>query len=108
VAQDPLEETGGTGGNGPSGDGADPGAEEKMSFEAAMARLEQIVRRLEESDLTLDLDASLALFEEGTRLVARCQRHLDAAETRIQKLTCGAAGPPRLEPLTDGEGGATG
>ena len=56
-----------------------------MSFEGALARLEQVVDRLEQGDV--DLEASLAAFEEGVRLSGRCAAQLDTAERRIEVLT---------------------
>jgi len=57
----------------------------EMNFENAIARLEQIVRALESG--SAPLDDSLALFEEGVRLVKLCNEKLDSAETRIKMLT---------------------
>ncbi len=57
----------------------------EMNFENAIARLEQIVRALETG--SAPLDDSLALFEEGVRLVKLCNEKLDCAETRIKLLT---------------------
>ena len=42
-----------------------------MTFEASMARLEQIVRTMERGDVPLD--ESLKLFQEGTELVRNCE-----------------------------------
>ena len=53
-------------------------AEKKVTFEQAMARLEEIVKQLEQGDAPLE-DA-LALFEEGTRLMKKCTTQLDKAE----------------------------
>ncbi|HWI63487.1 MAG TPA: exodeoxyribonuclease VII small subunit [Symbiobacteriaceae bacterium] len=58
--------------------------EEKLSFEQAMQRLEQVVRELESGDLSLD--AALALFQEGVALARQCGVQLDEAEARIEKL----------------------
>jgi len=58
--------------------------EEKLSFEQALQRLEQVVRELESGDLSLD--AALALFQEGVDLARRCGLQLDEAEARIEKL----------------------
>jgi len=58
--------------------------EEKLSFEQALQRLEQVVRELESGDLSLD--AALALFQEGVALARQCGARLDAAEARIEKL----------------------
>ncbi len=48
-----------------------------LSFEAALAELDETVRQLEAGDLSLD--ESLALFERGQLLSARCQQLLQAA-----------------------------
>lgn len=58
---------------------------ENMTFEAAMARLEEIVRMLESGNAPLD--TSLTLFEEGVALVKLCNSKLDAAEQKVKILT---------------------
>lgn len=58
---------------------------EVLTFEEALARLEKIVRSLEEGNVPLD--NSLALFEEGTKLVRFCSEKIDAAEQKIKILT---------------------
>lgn len=63
---------------------------ENRSFEQNMARLEQIVALLERGDA--QLADSLALFEEGTRLVSRCSAMLDGAQQQIMKLRKGPDG----------------
>ena len=55
-----------------------------LSFEQALARLEEIVRALEVGQAPLD--GSLALFEEGISLVKLCNRQLDEAEQKIKIL----------------------
>jgi len=55
-----------------------------MSFEEALAKLEEVVDRLESGDLALE--ASLSAFEEGVRLSGRCAKKLDAAEQRVEIL----------------------
>lgn len=67
-------------------------AAKKKSFEEAMARLEEIVSRLERGDAPLD--ESIALFEEGTKLAAECGKKLDQAEQAVVRLTKGADGAP--------------
>ncbi len=57
----------------------------EMTFEQAMARLEQIVTTLEGGRCSLD--DSLKLFEEGTKLTAYCSKQIQAAEQKILKLT---------------------
>jgi exodeoxyribonuclease VII small subunit len=56
----------------------------KLSFEAALARLEEVVDRLEGGEL--ELEAALASFEEGVRLTRHCAEQLGAAERRIEVL----------------------
>ena len=58
---------------------------EDMTFEAALARLETIVRMLESGNAALD--ESLSVFEEGIALVKMCNEKLEAAEQRIKILT---------------------
>lgn len=58
---------------------------DSLTFEEALARLEQIITRLEEGSLTLE--DSVALFEQGQRLAAFCQDTLDSAELRVRELT---------------------
>jgi exodeoxyribonuclease VII small subunit len=53
-------------------------------FEAAIAELETIVKKLEEGDLPLE--QSLALFERGVQLSRFCHTRLEAAERRIEIL----------------------
>ena len=62
----------------------------ELTFENAMARLEQIVSALESGRCTLD--DSLKLFEEGTQLTAYCSKQLKEAEQKILKLTAVEAG----------------
>jgi exodeoxyribonuclease VII small subunit len=60
----------------------------ELGFEAALARLEEIARRLEGGDVPLD-DA-LALWAEGDALRRRCEELLAAAEGRVEQLDAGA------------------
>ena len=52
-------------------------------FEAAIAELETIVKKLEEGDLPLE--QSLALYERGVQLSRFCHARLEEAERRIEK-----------------------
>jgi exodeoxyribonuclease VII small subunit len=54
-------------------------------FEAAIAELESIVKKLEEGDLPLE--QSLALYERGVQLSRFCHARLEEAERRIEILT---------------------
>ena len=56
-------------------------------FEAAIAELESIVKKLEEGDLALE--QSLALYERGVQLSRFCHARLEEAERRIEVLTEG-------------------
>ncbi len=57
---------------------------ENLTFEAALARLEETVRLLESGNVPLD--DSLSLFEEGIALVKFCNNKLDAAEQKVVKI----------------------
>ena len=76
-------------------------AEEKLSFEQAMGRLEEIVKQLERGDAPLE--QSLALFEEGTGLMGRCAAQLDRAEQKVRLLLAGPEGGPVEAPLEEGQ-----
>jgi exodeoxyribonuclease VII small subunit len=54
-------------------------------FEAAIAELETIVKKLEEGDLALE--QSLALYERGVQLTRFCHTRLEEAERRIEILS---------------------
>ena len=66
--------------------------EEKMNFERSLARLDEIVRRMERGDVALD--EALSLFEEGTALAKSCNQLLDEAELKVVQLTKGADSTP--------------
>lgn len=56
----------------------------EMTFEQAMARLEQIVRSLEGGNVPLE--DLIKLFDEGTALVKLCTERLDKAEEKVRLL----------------------
>jgi exodeoxyribonuclease VII small subunit len=56
----------------------------KDKFEDALGRLEEIVRKMEAGDMTLE--ESLKAFEEGIRLARLCAKKLDDAERRVDIL----------------------
>lgn len=56
----------------------------KDKFEDALGRLEEIVRKMEAGDMTLE--ESLKAFEEGIKLARLCARKLDDAERRVDIL----------------------
>ncbi len=69
-----------------------------LSFEKALAELEQIVQRLERGDVPLE--ESVAIYERGEALKRRCEELLRQAEARVEKITLDAAGKPAgAEPL---------
>lgn len=57
---------------------------EKMTFEQALASLQQIVRQIEKGDISLD--DSLKLFKEGSELSAFCYKELNSAQQQITKI----------------------
>lgn len=64
----------------------------KFDFDAALTRLEAIVREMDQGQLTMD--KAMALFEEGHRLAQQCAERLDSAEQRVELLIRGANGQP--------------
>jgi exodeoxyribonuclease VII small subunit len=76
-------------------------AEKKLSFEESVYRLDEIVRHLESGDLPLS--ESLAMFEEGTKLITQCSKMLDAAEQKVVKLKKGPDREPIELPFEDEE-----
>ena len=64
----------------------------ELSFEAALKRLEEIVRRLESGDASLD--ESIEIYGEGDRLRQQCEARLQAAQARIEKIQLGRDGQP--------------
>jgi len=67
-----------------------------LSFEQALAELEQIVARLESGQAPLE--DSIQLYERGAALKAHCERRLEAARLRVEKIVEGAGGAPGVEP----------
>lgn len=67
-----------------------PMADQEVSFEEALKKLEAIVQSMENSDLPLE--TLLARFEEGAKLAQVCQTRLTEAELKIQQLEKTAAG----------------
>lgn len=62
------------------------------SFEEALQRLEAIVSKMEQGNVSLE--DSLSLFEEGTTLVKQCSNILDEAEMKVVRLMKGPDGEP--------------
>jgi len=68
-----------------------------LNFEAALARLEEVVSRLESGELTLA--ESLRTFEEGVDLSRQCAERLNQVEARIEYLVRKADGEYADEPF---------
>jgi exodeoxyribonuclease VII small subunit len=62
----------------------------EKKFEAALARLEEIVGELEKGELSLE--QSLKLFEEGIKLARICSARLEEAERKVEVLLKDKAG----------------
>ena len=73
---------------------------DQMSFEDAMKELEGVVSQLERGDVPLD--QSITLYERGEKLRAACQKRLDAAQARIEKIVTSADGTPSGTAPLDG------
>jgi exodeoxyribonuclease VII small subunit len=67
-----------------------------LSFEQALAELEQIVGRLESGQAPLE--DSIRMYERGAALKAHCEARLDAARLRVEKIVMSAGGAPGVEP----------
>jgi exodeoxyribonuclease VII small subunit len=66
-----------------------------LSFEDAMAALEEIVLRLESGQAKLE--ESIALYDRGAALRRHCEARLADAEMRVQKIVAGEGGAPALD-----------
>ena len=70
-------------------------AKEKITFEQALERLEQIVSNIEEGKVSLE--DSIEKYAEGIALIKQCRQILDAAEKKIQVLAAQAGGQAHVE-----------
>ncbi|PTW62169.1 exodeoxyribonuclease VII small subunit [Breoghania corrubedonensis] len=59
----------------------------EMSFEEALRELETIVQRLERGDVPLQ--ESISQYERGDKLRAHCDKLLQAAEAKVEKIRRG-------------------
>lgn len=71
--------------------------QKKPDFERSLARLEEVVRRLESPQLSLD--EAMKLFEEGVALSRECQKQLEEAEGKVEILLKKADGKLAAEPF---------
>jgi len=69
----------------------------KLTFEKALAELEQIVQKLEGG--AVPLEESVTIYERGEALKRRCEELLRQAEARVEKITLDAGKPTGAEPL---------
>jgi exodeoxyribonuclease VII small subunit len=67
-----------------------------MSFEEALAELEQIVRRLEGGQVKLD--EAILSYERGAQLKQHCERKLTEAQQRVDRIVIGPNGAITAEP----------
>lgn len=74
-----------------------PDAPKKPDFERSLARLEEVVRKLESPQLSLD--EAMKLFEEGVGLSRECQKQLEEAEGRVEILLKKTDGKLTAEPF---------
>lgn len=72
---------------------------DEMSFEKAVERLEAIVEAMEGGGE--GLDAMVASFEEGQKLVKFCSAKLAEIERKVEILTKGANGKAKVEPFDE-------
>jgi exodeoxyribonuclease VII small subunit len=81
--------------NSPANKSAEP--QRKGDFEKSLVRLEEVVKRLESTDLSLD--EAMKLFEEGVKLSHECQKQLEEAEGRVEILLKKADGKIAAQPF---------
>ncbi|MFT7025827.1 MAG: exodeoxyribonuclease VII small subunit [Paracoccaceae bacterium] len=76
---------------------AHPAKVEDLTYEQALAALEEVVTRLERGDVPLD--ESIGLYERGAALKARCEAMLREAELKVAQITRGPDGEVATAPL---------
>ena len=81
-----------SGANAPFMPDPEPQDVSQLTFEAALKRLEEIVRKLEGGEASLD--EAIELYSEGDRLKQQCEARLQAAQARIEKIQLGRDGAP--------------
>jgi exodeoxyribonuclease VII small subunit len=67
-----------------------------LSFEEALAELEDIVQKLESGGVALE--DSITLYERGAALKAHCEAKLKSAQEKIEKIVVGGDGTVKTEP----------
>ncbi len=77
-----------------------PSEKTEVTFETALAQLEAIVQQLDAGET--GLEASLAAYEQGVKLLRHCHTILERAERKIELLnSVDAAGQADTEPFDD-------
>jgi exodeoxyribonuclease VII small subunit len=74
----------------------------KLSFEQALAELEEIVRRLEKGEI--DLDGAIQAYARGAALKRHCEEKLRQAEARVSRINLADDGTVRAEPFAPDDG----
>ena len=77
-------------------------AKKTVSFEDGLTRLEALATQLEE----LPLEELLKRYEEGVKLATDLEKMLEAAKGRMQEITAGQDGAPKLTPTEMAEQGS--
>ena len=73
---------------------------EKLTFEEALAQLEQVVTQLDSGDVPLE--TSIELYARGAKLKEHCDAKLKAAEEKVAQITLDAKGQPTgAKPVED-------
>lgn len=75
-----------------------------LSFEQALAELEEVVAALESG--SGGLEEAIKAYERGARLKRHCEERLKSAQERIEKITLAEGGGVTTEPLGRGGDGA--
>lgn len=73
---------------------------DSMSFEQALAELENIVRRLESGEIPLE--ESIESYKRGQQLKAHCEARLQSARMQVEQVAVGPDGAVSLSPFDDG------
>ncbi len=68
---------------------------DEISFETALNELEGIVRKLESG--SGDLDRSILDYEKGSELIKLCEKKLNAAKLKVEKIVKGQGGEVTTE-----------
>ena len=70
---------------------------DSLSFEEALIELEEIVKTLETGQT--QLDHSISAYERGVALKLHCEKQLNLAQAKIEKITIGKDGDVKTEPF---------